>query len=57
LENLPSLLFALSPSWMALPSRKLGQKPYGLAAKEGDSSLCKREGRRDLVFSVYRIMD
>jgi hypothetical protein len=45
-ENLPYPLFALSPSWMALPSRKPGQasprkgscpggRPYGLEAKRG----------------------
>jgi hypothetical protein len=27
-----------------------------LFSKEGDSSLLQREGRRDLVFSIYTIM-
>jgi hypothetical protein len=29
--------------------------PLPLFSKEGDSSLLQREGRRDLVFSVYTI--
>jgi len=35
---------------MALPSRKPGQRPYGLEAKEGYfPSLWKREVRRDFI--------
>jgi hypothetical protein len=31
--------------------------PYPLFSKEGNSSLLQREGRRDLILSVYTIMD